>query len=162
MARSVLTMTIVATLAVTGSLWTAGTLSAATVKPTGDYIGTDLHVLTWGFPLADPGIDRGKAIVVTNPDIVTEVRNLINSLPFTVPNPRQMCPMDLVLSPAMAFSVSRRSPMVTRVVVQLGGCPYARVYQRGTAISPTLGGPHLAGVFDRIQRLVNPRGISLY
>ncbi|HEY5304694.1 MAG TPA: hypothetical protein VIJ86_11665 [Acidimicrobiales bacterium] len=63
---------------------------------------------------------------------------------------------------ALAFSASWRSPMVTRVIVQLGGCAYAQVYQLGRPISPTLGAPRLGEVFHQIEHLIDPRGIALY
>jgi hypothetical protein len=50
---------------------------------------------------------------------------------------------------------------VTRVVFQLGGCPYAQVYQHGVRISPTLGGPHLASTYAAIQKLISPHGVPL-
>jgi len=99
MNRCIISMTVVATLVLAMSTWTVSTSGAATSKPAGDRIGADLHTLTWGFPLVDPGTHRGKAIVITNTQIVAKVRTLIDSLPDTVPNPHRMCPMDVVVSP---------------------------------------------------------------
>ncbi len=135
---------------------------ATTTKPVGDLVPAGLNVLTWRYPLVVGGGKETTGVkVVTNRGVVAEVRTLINSLPVTVPDPRRICPADIMRPFSVGFSRTRGSAVVTNVVFQLGGCPYAQVYQRGVKISPTLGGAHLATTYARIQKLISPQGVPL-
>jgi hypothetical protein len=100
-------------------------------------------------------------MVVTNVHLVSQVRALINSLPVTVPDPRRVCPRYVMLPYTVSFSARVGAPAKTRVVFELGGCPYAQVYQHGVAIVPMLGGAYLVATYQRIQKLIGPRGVPL-
>jgi hypothetical protein len=67
----------------------------------------------------------------------------------------------MMLPITVSFAANKTSTPFTKVVFQLGGCPYARVYQHGVAVAPTLGGTHLAQVYARIQHLISPKGVPL-
>jgi hypothetical protein len=139
-----------------------GSASASTHKPVGDLVPRGLNVLTWRYPLVVGGgqITSGT-MVVTNVPVVSQVRALINSLPVTLANPKRVCPMYATLPYTVSFSTRVGAPVHTRVVFELGGCPYAQVYQHGVAIVPTLGGAHLVATYQRIQKLISPRGVPL-
>jgi hypothetical protein len=137
-------------------------VSASTLKPVGDLVPRGLNVLTWRYPLVvGSGQITSGTMVVTNVHVVSQVRALINSLPVTVANPKRVCPMYVTLPYTVSFSTRVGATAQTRVVFELGGCPYARVYQHGVAIVPTLGGAHLAATYERIQKLISPRGVPL-
>ena len=135
---------------------------AANAKPAGDLVPGGLKVLTWHYPLVvGGGKETTGTKVITNRAVVGEVRSLINALPVTPSDPHRICP-DYVLRPySVVFSAAVGSPAVTTVVFELGGCPYAQVYQHGVKVSPTLGGAHLAATYARIQKLISPRGVPL-
>jgi hypothetical protein len=63
------------------------------------------------------------------------------------------CPDDLLIPTWVSFSTSATATPYSRVMFQLGGCPFARVTQHGVAELPTLGGPHLAQVYAKIKSL---------
>ncbi len=131
-----------------------GQASAAT-KPAGDLVPRGATVLYWQAPSTGglPSSLDGARLVVTKPSVIAAVRSLINSLPASSP-PRGACPDDMMIPTTVSFAASTGSTPFTRVVFQLGGCPYARVYQRGVAVSPTLGGTALPRVYSRIRSLV--------
>jgi hypothetical protein len=151
-------------LIVTGSVWALSTQSArgATVtKPSGDEVGANLKVITWGFGELTPGTTSARSRVVTNAKVVARVTSLINSLPATIPNPKQVCATFILLTPALVFSVSVDSSVVTRVVFEIEGCPAVQVFQHGRPISPRLGGPDVTSTYWKITKLLNPHGITL-
>jgi len=151
-------------LVLTGSVGALGAQSApgATVtKPPGDAIGANLKVITWGFGEVTPGTTSASSRVVTNAKVVARVTSLINALPATVPNPREVCATFILLTPALVFSVSDHSAVVTRVVFEIDGCPSVQVYQHGRPISPKLGGPDVTSTYWKITKLLNPHGITL-
>jgi len=132
-----------------------GSTAFAATKPAGDIVPSGAKVLYWTYPLPVSG-----TITVTKASMIAEVRALINSLPVTTTGHR-ICPDDIMLPSTVSFAVSTKTTPFTKVVFQLGGCPYARVYQPGVAVSPTLAGPHLAQVYGRIQHLISPKGVPL-
>jgi hypothetical protein len=139
-----------------------GSATASTVKPVGDFVPPGLNVLTWRYPLvAGGGKITSGTMLVTNAHVVSQVRLLINSLPATVTNPKRVCPMYVTLPYTVSFSKRVGAPAQTRVVFELGGCPFAQVYQRAVAIVPTLGGAYLVATYEWIQKLISPRGVPL-
>jgi hypothetical protein len=139
----------------------AGASSAsATAKPIGDLVPAGAKVLIWNYPLPTANKVLTGTLEVTNPTIIAQVRSLINSLPVTS-SAHRICPDDMMLPYTVGFALSTKAKPFTRVVFQLGGCPYARVYQHGVAISPTLGGPNLSWTYARIQHLISPKGQPL-
>jgi hypothetical protein len=154
--------TFVVTIGLTLASISGGSATASTVKPVGDLVPAGLNVLTWRYPLVVGGgkVTTGT-MVVTNTHVVSQVRALINSLPVTVTNPKRVCPMYVTLPYTVSFSKRVGAPAQTRVVFELGGCPFAQVFQRGVAIAPTLGGAHLVATYERIQKLISPRGVPL-
>ena len=164
MRRAIPRIIVATALIVTGSVWALGAQSApgATVtKPPGDAVGANLKVITWGFGEVTPGTTSASSRVVTDAMVVARVTSLINSLPATVPNPRQVCATFILLTPALVFSVSDHSAVVTRVVFEITGCPSVQVYQHGHQISPKLGGPDVTSTYWKITKLLNPHGITL-
>jgi hypothetical protein len=151
-------------LIVTGSIWALSAQSApgATVtKPPGDSVGANLKVITWGFGEVTPGTTSASSRVVTNAQVVARVTALVNALPATVPNPRQVCATFFLLTPALVFSVSEHSAVVARVVFEIDGCPSVQVYQHAHLIAPKLGGPNVTSTYWKIMKLLNPHGITL-
>ena len=134
--------------------------SAATAKPRGDLVPAGAGAVTWSYPLPVRAKILEGSITVTNPKIVSEVRTLVNRLPISDQKPR-VCPMDMMLPYTVSFEKNAESKPFTKVVFQLGGCPYAQVYQAGTAIKPTLGGSNLSAVYAKIQHLIAPHGQPL-
>jgi hypothetical protein len=135
----------------------AGTsLSGAATKPSGDFVPAGAKVLYYissATPLSGVSAN-GDTTTVTNAIVIAQVRGLINSLPVTTTRPR-VCPEDLMVPTWVNFSTSTKAAPFTRVLFQLGGCPYARVYQHGVVISPTLGGTNLGAVYNKIRSLVD-------
>jgi len=133
----------------------AGAVTAgATAKPADDLVPTGATVLYWSSgvgPVRQAPTGTG-AVTVTNLAVIAQVRALINSLPVSTPH--SVCPDDMMIPSWVSFATSKTSTPFTEVMFQLGGCPYARVYQHGVAISPTLGGTHLGEVYARIKTLI--------
>lgn len=143
-----------ATLAVVAIAGSSSGSAFAAAKPSGDLVPAGAHVVlltTSGTGL--PGPSSGATIAVTNPTVIGEVRDMINALPLSNPR-RRVCPDDLMIPAWVSFSLRKSAIPFTRVLFQLGGCPYARVYQDGVAITPTLGGADLAVVFSRIRQII--------
>ena len=143
---------VVTVVAVLGTL--AGPALAAG-KPSGDLVPAGAHVLLFtssGTGLV--GTSTGGTISVTNPTVIGEVRDMINGLPISDTRHR-VCPDDMMIPSWVSFSTGKGATPFTRVLFQLGGCPYARVYQDGVAISPTLGGADLGVVYSRIKKIVD-------
>jgi hypothetical protein len=141
-------------------LGVGGSTAFAVTKPAGDFVASGAKVLYWTHPLPVSSKILHGTISVTKASVIAEVRTLINSLPLTTTGHR-ICPDDMMLPSTISFAVSRKTTPFAKVVFQLGGCPYARVYQHGVAMSPTLGGPHLAQVYGEIQHLINPKGVPI-
>ncbi len=139
-----------AALALGVALLATGTAtSAASSKPAGDLVPAGAKVLTFeSSPTGSPSIE-----VVTKLSVIDHVRALINSLPLSPTGPR-ICPDDLMIPSTVSFSVSRSAKPFTKVLFQLGGCPYAQVYQHGVAVTPTLGGSRISSVYATIKKLV--------
>jgi len=119
-------------------------------------------VLYWssGFGTVGRTPSRSGVVTVTNKNVIGEVRTLINSLPVSSTRNR-VCPDDLMIPSWVSFAASKASKPFTQVMFQLGGCPYARVYQHGVAVSPTLGGNHLGEVYARMRALIGgTNGVS--
>lgn len=154
-ARATGVLVVLVVLAAAGATATAAMTTTGT-KPGGDTVPSGAHVLTWN---ASPSLaltGRPATVVVTNALVIREVRALVNSLGVT-PTVSRICPDDLMVPTTLDFATNRSTAPFTRVVFQLGGCPYARVYQHGVAIEPTLGGARLARVYESIDQLVHPR-----
>lgn len=137
-----------------GTMAAAGAAGGA-AKPVGDLVPPGATVLYWQSPSfggvsSSPG---GAKLTVTKPSVIAAVRSLINSLPVSTP-PRGACPDDMMIPTTVSFAATATSVPFTRVLFQLGGCPYARVYQHGVAVAPTLGGTTLSRVYARIRTLV--------
>ena len=150
----------IAVLAVVSLAVSLGPGPSAASAPVAERVPAGMHALTWHYPLVVGGgkVTTGTK-VVTSPQVIAEVRSLINALPVSAPH--VICPAYVMLPYSVAFSVRVGSPAVTRVVFQLGGCPFAQVYQHGVKMSPTLGGPHLRSTYARIQKLISPQGVPL-
>lgn len=138
------------------SLVAAGVLGVSTpacaaTKPAGDLVPAGAKVLLFSAPPSS----GARSVTVTNATTIARVRTLINGLPVSS-TAHQVCPDDMMLPYTVSFSRSAKATPFTRVVFQLGGCPYARVYQLGVPVTPTLGGSTLAAVFAQIRALVNP------
>lgn len=153
--RAVATLTLGVSLALSGT-----SIASAVSKPAGDLVPSGATVLLWYYPLPVANKVLTGTITVRNPVIISEVRALINSLPVTQPGNR-ICPADVMLPYVIGFSKGVKAKPFTKVLFQLGGCPYARVYQNGVAVSPTLGGPNLSTVYQHIQHLISPKGQPL-
>lgn len=134
----------------------SASLATASAKPTGDLVPVGAKVLFWNYPPSVSAAARSSKITVKNATIIRKVRSLINALPVTSSAPR-VCPDDLMMPTSLTFATSISSTPFTKVVFQLGGCPYARVYQHGVAVSPTLGGTNLSQVYNQIERLVGAK-----
>jgi len=130
-------------------------------KPPGDAVGVNLKVITWGFGEVTPGTTSASSRVVTKAKAVAGVTSLINDLPATVPNPREVCATFILLTPALVFSVSEHSAVVAHVVFEIDGCPSVQVYQHAHLIASKLGGPDVTSTYWKIMRLLNPHGITL-
>jgi hypothetical protein len=144
-------ITLSAVLVVAGS-----TLSAATTKPAGDRVPAGAKVMYFisaATPLSGVSANVDTTTTVTNATVIAQVRGLINSLPVTTTRPR-VCPEDMMVPTWVNFSTSTSAAPFTKVLFQLGGCPYARVYQHGVVVSPTLGGTNLGVVYNKIKSLV--------
>lgn len=131
----------------------------ATTKPAGDLVPAGATVLYWQAP-SSGGVSStpgGTVVTVTKPSVIAAVRALINSLPVTT-SAHRVCPDDMMVPTTVSFAASASSAPFTKVLFQLGGCPYARVYQHGVAVAPTLGGAHLSAVYARIRTLVTSAG----
>ncbi|MFZ0768588.1 MAG: hypothetical protein WAM64_05145 [Acidimicrobiales bacterium] len=142
-------------LALSAALLVVGTsLAAASTKPPGDLVPAGAKVLYFDSSIVSlPVTTSNGEVTVTNLKVIAQVRALINSLPLT--HIRGACPDDMMIPSWVSFSTSAKATPFTKVMFQLGGCPYARVYQKGVAISPTLGGTNLAGVYSQIKKLVD-------
>lgn len=144
-----------AALAVVALLGAGTTLASGAAKPADEMVPAGATVLYWNSHAANGvGSSSSGAVTVTNLAVIAEVRSLINGLPVTVANPNRVCPDDMMIPTVVSFSASASATPFTRVLFQLGGCPYARVYQHGRAVSPTLGGTTLASVYAKIRTLV--------
>jgi len=130
--------------------------SGAANKPARDVIpagATVLYFTSYATPSGGVTSSSG-AITVTNVRVIDQIRSLINALPLSDPRPR-VCPDDLLVPSYVSFAANAATAPFARVLFQLGGCPFARVYRDGVAESPTLGGAHLGIVFSEIKRLVD-------
>ena len=125
-------------------------------KPVGDTVPGGARVLTWNAPPSLAPAGTRATVVVTNASVIREVRALVNSLGVT-PLVSGVCPDDLMVPTTLSFAASRSTAPFTRIVFQLGGCPYARIYQHGVAVDPTLGGTRLPRVYELIDHLVHSR-----
>ena len=90
---------------------------------------------------------------VTNVAIINEIRGLINALPVSDTRDR-FCPADLMIPSYVSFLLNAGTAPYARVEFQLGGCPFARVFDHGAARTPALGGPHLGVVYAKIKSLI--------
>ncbi len=124
-------------------------LAGATAKPPHDFIHPGATVITYDSSSLGAGNNQ---MTITNPKVIAQVRALINALPLSDTS-KMFCPDDLMIPAWVNFLTSATAAPYSRVEFQLGGCPFARVYQHGVAELPTLGGPHLAQVYDKIKAL---------
>ena len=137
-----------------GLISAGASLASAAPKPVHDLVPAGAKVIYFDSSAVTVGggTTGNDANEITNPNIIAEVRNLINSLP--VSNTRKMfCPDDLMIPAWVSFSSSTASTPFARVEFQLGGCPFARVYQRSVGELPTLGGSRLGTVYAKIKSL---------
>jgi hypothetical protein len=131
-------------------------ISGATTKPAGDLVPAGAKVMYFissATPLNGVSANGDTTTTVTNATVIAQVRGLINALPVTTTRPR-VCPEDMMVPTWVNFSTSTKAAPFTKVLFQLGGCPYARVYQHGVVISPTLGGTNLGVVYNKIKSLI--------
>jgi hypothetical protein len=133
----------------------SATSAGAATKPARDDVPPGATVLYFtGPPTPSSGTSTTKvALKVTNPTVIAKIRDLINSLPVSDTR-HEFCPADLLIPSYVSFARNAATTPFARVMFQLGGCPFARVYVHGVAVSPALGGPHLGVVFSQIKRLV--------
>jgi hypothetical protein len=124
----------------------ASSLASATTKPPRDFIHPGATVITFD----TSSLGTKDTMTITNPKIIAEVRALINSLPVSDTS-KMFCPDDLMIPAWVNFSTGTAAAPYSRVMFQLGGCPFARVTQHGVAELPTLGGPHLGQVYAKIK-----------
>jgi len=140
--RAFAALSIIGLLAVAGS-----SLASATTKPPHDYIHPGATVIT--FETSTLGAST-SIMTVTNSRVIAQVRALINSLPVSNTS-KMFCPDDLMIPAWVNFSTGATATPYSRVMFQLGGCPFARVTQHGDAELPTLGGAHLGQVYAKIK-----------
>jgi hypothetical protein len=144
----------VVALVIIATVFAGASFASASSKPSTDLVASGARVITLsGSPFAGVGAST-KTIVVTNASVIAKVRSLINALPVTISG-SQMCPDDMLVPSTLSFKKTSSSTPFTKVVFQLGGCPSARVYQLGVAVSPTLGGPKLSSVYGQIKTLMD-------
>jgi hypothetical protein len=152
---------VLAALVLSGAiLGASASVASGATKPMSDLVPTGAKVLYWSYPLPVAAKVRDGTLTVTKASVIAGVRALINSLPVSS-TAKRVCPDDMMLPITVSFAANKTSTPFTKVVFQLGGCPYARVYQHGVAVAPTLGGTHLAQVYARIQHLISPKGVPL-
>jgi hypothetical protein len=139
-----------------GAALIAGSTSwaSATVKPAHDFVSAGATIIYFDSSTGPSLGASSHTIEITNPKVIAEVRSLINSLPVSNTS-RMFCPDDLMIPAWVSFSTSAAATPYARVMFQLGGCPFARVYQHGVAELPTLGGSHLGTVYSTIKTLFN-------
>jgi hypothetical protein len=113
---------------------------------------TVLYFTSFATPASGASATAGT-ITVTNVTVIAKIRALINALPVSDTRNR-FCPDDLLVPSYVSFAATASTAPFAKVMFQLGGCPFARVYQHGVATSPALGGTHLGLVFSEIKRLV--------
>jgi hypothetical protein len=149
--RTTAALTLGAVLVVTGT-----SLASATTKPVHDVVPAGAKVIYFDSSAVSlgNGVTGTNATEITNPKVIAEVRNLINSLPVSNTS-KMFCPDDLMIPAWVSFSNSAGSTPFARVEFQLGGCPFARVYQHSVGELPTLGGPRLGTVYAKIKSLFN-------
>jgi hypothetical protein len=124
----------------------------AATKSSREFVPGGAHVLIWSTTSVADGGTNGT-IVVTNLEVIAQVRALINALPLTN-TLHHACPDDMMLPITLSFAASRASTPFTRVIFQLGGCPSAEVVQHGSIVLPTLGGPNLSSTYGKIKKLI--------
>ena len=130
--------------------------AGAASKPARDLVPAGASVLyftSFATPAYGGSANRGT-VTVTNPTVIAEIRGLINSLPVSDTS-HMFCPDDLMVPSYVSFATNGSTAPFAKVLFQLGGCPFARVYLHGIGVSPTLGGPTLGAVFSHIKRLVD-------
>jgi hypothetical protein len=150
---------VVAALLVMTVATTTATLASATTKSPREYVPVGAHVLVWSDPVFAVNGSLPHQITVTNLAVIARVRALINALPLS-DDQHRVCPDDMMIPITLSFASSKGAAPFTRVVFQLGGCPSAEVFQNGSAVLPTLGGPTLSSTFATIRRLVDPSSPS--
>ena len=142
-------------LAIGAVLVGAGPAGAAT-KPARDFVpagATVLYFTSFVTPANRASANRGT-VTVTNPKVIAEIRGLINSLPLSDTS-HMFCPDDLMVPSYVSFARDAATAPFAKVMFQLGGCPFARVYDHGVAVLPTLGGATLGTVFSHIKELAD-------
>jgi hypothetical protein len=132
-------------------LITSAALAGAQTKPARDLVGPGAKVITFDSSAVTINGD-GRSSTITNPQIIAEVRDLINGLPVSNTS-RMFCPDDLMIPAWLTFSTSAAATPYAKVEFQLGGCPFARVFQHGAGERPTLGGSTLGTVYAKIKSL---------
>jgi hypothetical protein len=154
MKRSLRFVLVSSALALSAVLIVVGaSLASAATKPSGDLVPGGAKVLYFdSSALSMPAGTSNGAVIVTNAKVIAQVRALINALPLS--SRPGVCPEDMMIPSWVSFSTSAKAAPFTKVMFQLGGCPYARVYQKGAAISPTLGGTNLGEVYGKIKKLI--------
>lgn len=146
---------VVVTLAM-GSVVIAAVPVGALTKPARDFVpagATVLYFTSLATPSSGVSSNDGGT-TVTNLKVIDQIRGLINALPVSDTRNR-VCPDDMMVPSYVSFAVNTTTAPFAKVVFQLGGCPYARVYLHGVAVSPTVGGANLGVVFSKIKRLVD-------
>jgi hypothetical protein len=139
-----------------GSVLIAVVPAGAAGKPARDLVPAGATVLYFtSFPTPLGGVSASSgSISVTDVKVIDEIRGLINALPVSDTRNR-VCPDDMMVPSYVSFAVNATTAAFAKVLFQLGGCPYARVYLHGVAESPTVGGANLGVVFSKIRRLVD-------
>jgi hypothetical protein len=98
---------------------------------------------------------------ISNANVINRVRAMINAIPVSNYSKHRVCPDDAMIPYIIRFSTSTAAASFTKVVIQLGGCPEATMYQHGVAQRPTLGGWSLPRLYAAIQKVISPRGQPL-
>jgi hypothetical protein len=147
--RATAALTLGAVLVVTGA-----SMASATAKPVHDFVPAGAKVIYFDSSAVSLGgsTTGDNTNEITDQRVIAEVRNLINSLPVSNTS-KMFCPDDLMIPAWVSFSNSAASTPFARVEFQLGGCPFARVYQHSVSELPTLGGSRLGAVYAKIKSL---------
>jgi hypothetical protein len=150
--RAVATLALVALLVEAAPAGAAGSRHADI--PRG---ATVLYFTSFATPVSTTSTTKG-ATVVTNAAVIAEIRSLIDALPLA--NTHRFCPADLLVPSYVSFAANATTAPFARVMFQLGGCPFARIYVHGKPVTAALGGPTLGTVFSKIKNLVEKNGTT--